>query len=355
MVGPTQPTPRNQPLRQRPHPPLHPRRNHRLRKTKSPPSTTSSRRTRTSTAQPSSSTQNGDMCGAYLRCHRLPSSATSMTSIHQDPRGRRNGPRHPLLRPATPRPGRRPAKRATAVQNIVDHYFQSTVLPLGKDTVDQAFVANEILTNLIKACFDPVYGSDPLLHRRTAGNRPRDFQNTAHKSATTATTTCRRQRCSSTSPPKVSDNQGDRSILLSHLRRTNGSLPTQPTQSSAGFASSSVASSGITLVRRCHDEHWDHRSRGGDQKSSNVEPQERAELRGHLIDTGDIHGESSKVCSPCCFCRTSGRQCVRSGRPTATTTSRYKMHRGECGTSRSHRNRLRRPPAESRRVQPLAD
>jgi len=26
--------------------------------------------------------------------------------------------------------------------------------------VDQAFVANEILTNLIKACFDPVYGSD---------------------------------------------------------------------------------------------------------------------------------------------------------------------------------------------------
>lgn len=42
----------------------------------------------------------------------------------------------------------------------MDHYFQVLYFALGKDTVDQAFVANEILTNLIKACFDPVYGSD---------------------------------------------------------------------------------------------------------------------------------------------------------------------------------------------------
>jgi len=54
--------------------------------------------------------------------------------------------------------------------------------------VDQAFVANEILTNLIKACFDPVYGSDHFSIGELL-ETAQTSKNTAHKSATTTTTT----------------------------------------------------------------------------------------------------------------------------------------------------------------------
>jgi len=99
------------------------------------------------------------MCENYLRCHRTLFGNLDDVEYIKIPEEDGMVPGIPFfdLRPLVEAGGR---ERATAVQNIVDHYFQVLYFALGKDTVDQAFVANEILTNLIKACFDPVYGSD---------------------------------------------------------------------------------------------------------------------------------------------------------------------------------------------------
>jgi hypothetical protein len=50
--------------------------------------------------------------------------------------------------------------RTVAVQEKVDRYNELLVYVLGREMTQQAFVAQEILNNLIKAMFDPVYGRD---------------------------------------------------------------------------------------------------------------------------------------------------------------------------------------------------
>ncbi|WP_254824937.1 ATP-binding protein [Haloglomus halophilum] len=50
--------------------------------------------------------------------------------------------------------------RTVAVQEKVDRYNELLVYVLGREMTDQAFVAQEILNNLTKAMFDPVYGRD---------------------------------------------------------------------------------------------------------------------------------------------------------------------------------------------------
>ncbi|WP_227357548.1 hypothetical protein [Haladaptatus salinisoli] len=51
-------------------------------------------------------------------------------------------------------------RREDAIQDIVEHFHEVMRLILGKETHDRAFVANEILTFLIKALFDKEFGQD---------------------------------------------------------------------------------------------------------------------------------------------------------------------------------------------------
>ena len=50
--------------------------------------------------------------------------------------------------------------REAAVQEKVDRYNELLKYVLGEEQHNQAFVAQEILSNLIVALFDPVYGDD---------------------------------------------------------------------------------------------------------------------------------------------------------------------------------------------------
>lgn len=101
----------------------------------------------------------GEMCRNYLRCHRTLFGDLENVEYIQIPEDDGKIPGIPFfdLRPLVRAAGR---TRETAKQDIIDHYFQLLRFVLGRDTVEQAFVANEILTNLIKALFDEQYGSD---------------------------------------------------------------------------------------------------------------------------------------------------------------------------------------------------
>lgn len=101
----------------------------------------------------------GGMCENYLRCHRLLFGNLDDVEYIKIPEKGGMIPGIPFfdIRPLVEGGG---LDRSTAVQNIIDHYFQVLYFALDKDTVEQAFVANEILKNLIKANFDPVHGSD---------------------------------------------------------------------------------------------------------------------------------------------------------------------------------------------------
>jgi hypothetical protein len=101
----------------------------------------------------------GEMCRNYLRCHRTLFGDLNDVEYIKVPEKDGNIPGIPFfdLRPLIRSAGR---ERETAIQDIIDHYFQLLRFVLGRETVDQAFVANEILTNLIKALFDEENGSD---------------------------------------------------------------------------------------------------------------------------------------------------------------------------------------------------
>jgi len=95
------------------------------------------------------------MCENYLRCHyaafgdlddvyefRLPETLPAFSFFD--------------IRPALAA-GR---SRADAVQDKVDHFHDILAMIMGHDQYQQAFVANEITSYLIKALFDGEYGSD---------------------------------------------------------------------------------------------------------------------------------------------------------------------------------------------------
>lgn len=99
------------------------------------------------------------MCNEYVSCHRTMFGGTTDLEYIKVPGENGEVPGMPFfdLRPLT-EAGDLP--RPTAVQKIIDHYFEILTYALGKNTVEQAFVANEILTSLIKAMFDEEYGYD---------------------------------------------------------------------------------------------------------------------------------------------------------------------------------------------------
>lgn len=151
----------------------------------------------------------GDMCENYLRCHRTLFGTLHNVEYIKMPGDDGRIPAIPFfdIRPLVQGAGR---DRETAIQNIIDHYFQLLNFALGKDTVEQAFVANEILKNLIKAGFDPKYGQDHF----SIGwllQTAQDFQEYGKQVEKPSDTEVMKRAI-----PKVSDGQV-LSILRSHL------------------------------------------------------------------------------------------------------------------------------------------
>ena len=55
--------------------------------------------------------------------------------------------------------------RASAVQNVVDHYIELLRGVMGSEQFDQAVRSPDIIRYLVKALFDPVHGADAFTHR----------------------------------------------------------------------------------------------------------------------------------------------------------------------------------------------
>lgn len=238
----------------------------------------------------------GDMCENYLRCHRTLFGDLDDVEYIKIPEENGMVPGIPFfdLRPLVEAGGR---ERATAVQNIVDHYFQVLYFALGKETVDQAFVANEILTNLIKACFDPVYGSDhfsigELLE--TAQNFQKYGVKLKNNKGDGPPSDA---ELKAKALPQVSDKQVE-NILESHLEKDQRQFM-------------NTTDAVLNRIRKLKerdfiwdmlsydvdDDHWDHETGWYDREKVPM-----LDLKSVLnsdkvilIDTGDIHGESSKM------------------------------------------------------------
>ncbi|MFC4550427.1 MULTISPECIES: hypothetical protein [Halorussus] len=67
--------------------------------------------------------------------------------------------------------------RATAVQDVVDHYIELLIGIMGRNRFERAVRSPDIIRYLVKALFDPVHGSDAFSHR--------DLQRTAMRMADT--------------------------------------------------------------------------------------------------------------------------------------------------------------------------
>ena len=233
----------------------------------------------------------GDMCENYLRCHRTLFGNLDDVEYIKIPEEDGMVPGIPFfdLRPLVEGGDR---ERATAVQNIVDHYFQVLYFALGKDTVEQAFVANEILTNLIKACFDPVYGSDHFSIGQLL-EAAQDFQKHGAQVDDLKDDALE----VSQALPQVSDDQVD-SILISHLQKDQRQFM-------------NTTDAVLNRIRKLKerdfiwdmlsydvaDEHWNHETGWYDREKVPMLDL-KSVLNSNkviLIDTGDIHGESSKM------------------------------------------------------------
>jgi len=95
------------------------------------------------------------MCANYLRCHY--DRFNGLDDVYQF--------RIPETVPAFSFFDIRPAleagrNREDAIQDKVDHFHDILRMIMGRDRYEQAFVANEILSYLIKALFDDEYGRD---------------------------------------------------------------------------------------------------------------------------------------------------------------------------------------------------
>ncbi|WP_049917004.1 ATP-binding protein [Halogeometricum pallidum] len=95
------------------------------------------------------------MCANYLRCHY--EHFSGLDDVYQF--------RVPETLPAFSFFDIRPAleagrNRTDAIQDKVDHFHAILRMILGREKYEQAFVANEITSYLIKALFDEEYGSD---------------------------------------------------------------------------------------------------------------------------------------------------------------------------------------------------
>ncbi|WP_251329454.1 ATP-binding protein [Haloplanus pelagicus] len=59
--------------------------------------------------------------------------------------------------------------RATAVDDIVDHYIEILTALMGRERFEQAVRAPDIIRYLVRAQFDPVHGADAFTHRELHG------------------------------------------------------------------------------------------------------------------------------------------------------------------------------------------
>ena len=234
----------------------------------------------------------GEMCRNYLRCHRTLFDDLDDVEYIKVPEEDGNIPGIPFfdLRPLTRSAGR---ERETAVQDLIDHYFQLLRFVLGRETVDQAFVANEILTNLIKGLFDEENGSDYF----TIGDlldAARDFQH--HGRSIENLEEADPEDLNKALPP--AEDEQVRSFLKSHLEKEERQFM-------------NTTDAVLNRIRKLKErdfiwdmlsfevpeEHWNDEKDWYDREEVPMLDLKNI-LNGNkvlLMDTGDLRGESSEV------------------------------------------------------------
>jgi hypothetical protein len=234
----------------------------------------------------------GEMCRNYLRCHRTLFGDLDDVEYIKVPEEDGHIPGIPFfdLRPLTRAAGR---ERETAIQDIIDHYFQLLRFVLGKDTVNQAFVANEILTNLIKALFDEENGSDYF----TIGDLLEAAQNFQHYGRKIEDVENGNQELINEALPDVEDEQV-RNFLRSHLEKEERQFM-------------NTTDAVLNRIRKLKERDfiWDMLSFEIPEEYWNEEKDwyERTDIpmldlknvlnsnKVLLVDTGNLRGESSEV------------------------------------------------------------
>jgi hypothetical protein len=156
--------------------------------------------------------KDGEMCENYLRAHKTLFGDLYDVEYIKVPEKGGQIPGIPFfdIRPLTRGAGE---ERDAAKQSIIDHYFQLLRFVLGREKVEQAFVANEILTNLIKAMFDKEHGNDFF----TIGELMETAQNYQREGRKVEDASEQQDQVRE-AIPKTQDPQA-RSILVSHLEK----------------------------------------------------------------------------------------------------------------------------------------
>jgi hypothetical protein len=234
----------------------------------------------------------GEMCRNYLRCHRTLFGDLEDVEYLKVPEEGGNIPGIPFfdLRPLVRSAGR---ERETAIQDIIDHYFQLLRFVLGRDTVDQAFVANEILTNLIKALFDEKNGSDYF----TVGDLLDAAQNFQHYGRSIENLEETSQEQIDKALPPVEDEQV-RGFLKSHLEKEERQFM-NTTDAVMNRIRKLKERDFIwdMLSFEIPEEHWND-EKGWYERTDVPMLDLKNILNGDkvlLIDTGNLHGESSEI------------------------------------------------------------
>ena len=233
----------------------------------------------------------GGMCKNYLRCHRTIFGNLDDVEYMKIPEEDGKIPGMPFfdLRPLIHGAGR---TRATAKQDLIDHYFQLLRFVLGRKTVEQAFVANEILTNLIKAMFDEKYGSDYFSIGELM-EVAQEFQKYGKKVEDIDMDWDDAQRAL----PKVSDPQV-RSILESHLEKDSRQFM-NTTDAVLNRIRKLKERDFIwdMLSYKIEDEHWDDEAGWYDTEAVPMLDM-KSILNSNkvlLLNTGELRGESTEV------------------------------------------------------------
>ncbi|MFD1635326.1 ATP-binding protein (plasmid) [Haloplanus ruber] len=234
----------------------------------------------------------GEMCRNYLRCHRTLFGDLDDVEYVKVPEKDGHIPGVPFfdIRPLTRGAGR---ERETAVQDIIDHYFQLLRFVLGRETVDQAFVANEILTNLIKGLFDEEHGSDYF----AIGDLLQAAQDFQHYGREIEDVEKASQDDIQKALPPIEDEQV-RSILTSHMEKEERQFM-------------NTTDAVLNRIRKLKERDfiWDMLSFVVPEEhwNDNKNWYERSEVsmldlknilntnKVLLVDTGDLRGESSEV------------------------------------------------------------
>jgi len=235
--------------------------------------------------------KNGDMCENYLRSHRAITGDAEDVEYIKIPESDGSIPGIPFfdLRPLLSGGDR---ERATAIQDIIDHYFQLLRFVLGREKVEQAFVANEILKNIIKALFDEEGGSDYF----TIGDLLEQAQRFQHYGREVEDID-RDWQAAEMAMPEVEDDDV-REILESHLEKEERQF-LNTTDAVLNRIRKLKERDFIwdMLSYKVDDEHWNEEKGWYDR--SEVSMLDLKNIlntnRVLLLDTGELRGESSEL------------------------------------------------------------